>query len=138
MSRTQISTSRGNQKNGLVKLSNQMLKGKRSNTLLSEDYLALLNAPPKLFHPYRLLIMQTLMLHGSVEFRQLRHSIPEITDGKLASHLRVLEKLGYVHCHKEIVRRKLRTSYEITEEGRKDFERLIDSLKKMMAYESKI
>jgi len=112
-----------------------MLKEKRSNTLLTEDYLALLNAPPKLFHPYRLLIVQTLKLHGSVEFRQLRHSIPEITDGKLASHLNVLEKLKYVRYHKEIIDRKLRTSYEITEKGRADFEKLLISLKKMMKYE---
>lgn len=72
------------------------------------------------------------MLHGNVEFRDLRHNVPEITDGNLASHLRVLEKLKYVHFHKEIVNRKIRTSYEITEKGRKAFEQLTDSLHKFL------
>lgn len=116
----------------------QSLRGKSLKKRFSEDYLGLINAPTKLFHPYRLLIMKTLVLHGSVEFRQLRYNIPEITDGNLASHLGVLEKLGYIRCHKEIVNRKLRTSYEITGKGRKDFEQLMKALQKMIEYESKV
>ena len=82
--------------------------------------------------------MKTLMLHGIVEFRQLKHNIPEITDGNLASHLGVLEKLGYVRCHKEVVNRKLRTSYEITAKGRTAFESLRIALKKMVEYDAKV
>jgi len=115
------------------KLSSKSLtRKKRPVTLFPEDYRDLMNAPTKLFHPYRLLIMRTLMLHGNVEFRDLRHNVPEITDGNLASHLRVLEKLEYVRYHKEIVNRKLRTSYEITEQGRKAFEQLANSLHKFL------
>ena len=120
------------------KLYHQSIRGKPIEKLFPEDYLDLINAPTKLFHPYRLLIMKTLVLHGNVEFRQLRHNIPEITDGNLASHLGVMEKTGYVHCHKEIVNRKLRTSYEITEKGRKDFEQLVNSLQKVIAHESNV
>jgi len=119
---------------GFVKLSTQKLRREPSKSLVSEDYLDLIHAPTKLFNPYRLLIMQTLMLHGNVEFRQLRHNIPEMTDGNLASHLRVLEKLGYVHYHKEIVNRMPRTSYEITEEGRNAFGKIVSSLRKMIKY----
>jgi len=119
-------------------LYHQSIRGKPIEKLFPEDYLDLINAPTKLFHPYRLLIMKTLVLHGNVEFRQLRHNIPEITDGNLASHLGVLEKTGYVCCHKEIVNRKLRTSYEITEKGRKDFEQLMNSLQKVIAHESNV
>lgn len=82
--------------------------------------------------------MKTLMLHGTAEFRQLKYNIPEITDGNLASHLGVLEKLGYLRCHKEVVNRKLRTSHEITAKGRKIFEEFKTSLKKMIEDEAKV
>jgi len=113
-------------------LSIQKTGRKPSKSPVPEDYLDLVNAPTKLFHPYRLLIMQTLMFSGNVEFRQLKHSIPGITDGNLASHLRVLEELGYVGYHKEIVNRMPRTSYEITEEGRGAFREIFNSLRKMI------
>jgi DNA-binding HxlR family transcriptional regulator len=119
-------------------LSYQTIGRKRFEKLIREDYLDLIDIPAILFHPYRMLIMQALILHGNVEFRQLKYAIPEMTDGNLASHLRVLERSGYVHCHKEIVDRKLRTSYEITENGRKSFERLKQSLRKMVGNEPNI
>lgn len=103
-----------------------------------EGYLDLMRSPINLFHPYRLLIMQTLLLHGSAEFRQLRCNLPEITDGNLASHLKVLERSGYIHCHKEIVDRKLRTSYEITENGRTAFLQLKNSIEKAIEYGSNV
>jgi len=82
--------------------------------------------------------MKTLTLHGNVEFRQLKHNIPQITDGNLAGHLRLLEKSGYIRCHKEVVNRKLRTSYEITAKGRNAFEQLITALKRMIEHGEKI
>jgi len=119
-------------------LSTHVVGRKRFEKLVHEDYLDLVNVPPILFHPYRMLIMQTLIFHGNAEFRQLKYAIPEMTDGNLASHLRLLERSGYIHCHKEIVDRKLRTSYEITKNGRKSFEQLKQSLKKMIANEPNI
>jgi DNA-binding HxlR family transcriptional regulator len=73
--------------------------------------------------------MKALFYHGNVEFRQLRHTIPNITDGSLASHLKVLEHLQFIKVHKEIVGRKLRTSYEITEYGRNIYKEFENSLK---------
>jgi DNA-binding HxlR family transcriptional regulator len=108
---------------------------KRLGKLVREGYLDLINAPSILFHPYRMLIMKTLFLHENVEFRQLRYSIPEMTDGNLASHLRVLERSGFIDCHKEIVDRKLRTSYEITKKGKNSFLLLQKSLKKAIENE---
>jgi len=119
-------------------LSTQTLGKKPSQKPFHEDDLELLAAPAKLFHPYRMLIMNTLKLHGNVEFRQLKHNIPQITDGNLATHLRVLEKSGYVRCHKEVVNRKLRTSYEITTKGRKTFGQLITALKRMIEHGAKV
>ena len=117
-------------------MSTHSVRRKPIEKLVHEDYLDLVNLPTILFHPYRMLIMQTLIFHGNVEFRELRYGIPEMTDGNLASHLRLLERSGYVRCHKEIVDRKLRTSYEITANGRKSFEELKQSLRKMVADES--
>jgi DNA-binding PadR family transcriptional regulator len=76
--------------------------------------------PPKLFHPYRILILKILATHGEAEFRELKHDL-HLTDGNLATHLRVLEDLRYVKGKKEIVGRKLRTSYTITKEGLRAF-----------------
>lgn len=119
-------------------MSTQTTKRKPLQGLFLEDDFDLTEAPTKLFHPYRMIIMKALMLHGNVEFRQLKHNLPRITDGNLASHLGVLEKSGYVLCHKEVVKRKLRTSYEITKKGRNDFRQLSDSLRKMIGNEPNI
>lgn len=119
-------------------MSIQTTKRKPFHGFFLEDDFDLISAPIKLFHPYRMIIMKAIMLHGNVEFRQLKHNIHGITDGNLASHIGVLEKSGYVRCHKEVVKRKLRTSYEITKKGRKDFRQLKDSLKKMIGNEPKI
>ena len=77
--------------------------------------------PMVLFHPDRMIIMKALFYHGNVDFRHLKYSIPEITDGSLASHLKALERFGFITVHKNVIRRKLRTSYVITDEGRKAF-----------------
>ena len=116
----------------------QTTKRKPFQGLFLEDDSDLIGAPAKLFHPYRLLIMKALVLHGNVEFRQLRHNIPEITDGNLATHLGVLEKLQYVRCHKEVINRKIRTSFEITKDGKDAFKRFVDSLKRLIENEPEI
>ena len=104
-------------------------KRKKPVNLVEEDYLALKTVPMVLFHPDRMIIMKALLYHGNVEFRQLKPNIPKITDGSLASHLKVLDRLDFIKVQKEIIGRKLRTSYEITEYGRKIFMKFEDSLK---------
>jgi len=85
-------------------------------------------APLRLFHPYRILILKILAVHGEAEFRELKHDL-HLTDGNLATHLRVLEKLGYVRVKKEIVDKKLRTSYTMTAEGLEAFRELAHSMR---------
>ena len=104
-------------------------EGEKPRNLVEEDYLALKKVPMVLFHPDRMIILKALFYHGIVEYRQLKHNIPKITDGSLASHLKVLERLDFIKVHKEIIGRKLRTSYEITEYGRGIFRKFEDSLK---------
>jgi DNA-binding HxlR family transcriptional regulator len=115
-----------------VKLAYETIRKKGFEEFVREDYLDLMKTPTVLFHPFRLIVMQTLAFHGNVEYRELKNSIPEITDGNLASHLRALESSGYIRCHKEIVGRKPRTSYEITEKGRNSFEEMKNSLRKLV------
>lgn len=105
------------------------IKRKKPEKLAENNDFALMEIPMVLFHPDRMIIMKALFYHGNVEFRQLRHTIPNITDGGLASHLKVLERLQFIKVHKEIIGRKLRTSYEITDYGRKIFREFEDSLK---------
>jgi DNA-binding HxlR family transcriptional regulator len=104
------------------------IKHGTSRKLIAEDYLSLTDVPPELFNPCRMLIMQDLTRHGIVEYRELKHSIPGMTDGNLASHLKVLEQAGYVQVQKEIVDRKIRTSYEITGKGLKVSKQLMKAL----------
>ena len=108
------------------------IKRNKPDKLAENNDFALMKIPDVLFHSNRMIIMKAIFYHGNVEFRQLRHTIPNITDGSLASHLKVLERLQFITVHKEIIGRKLRTSYEITEYGREIFRKFEDSLKKFV------
>ena len=91
----------------------------------------ILDEPLLLFHPVRILIMKTLARHGQAEFRDLKHSLG-ITDGNLSSNIRSLELKGYVTIHKEIIGRKIRTSFELTDSGMKAFEDFTSKLKEVI------
>lgn len=88
--------------------------------------------PPKLFHPYRIVILKILAAHGEAEFRELKHDL-KLTDGNLAAHLGVLVDLGYVKPKKEIVDRKLRTSYVMTNEGLKAIRDFARTMRKVIS-----
>lgn len=75
----------------------------------------------------RLGIMSILAVGEPREFTSLRSAL-DVTDGNLASHLRVLEEHRYVKMTKDFVKRKPQTSYTITEAGRKAFRDHIEGL----------
>lgn len=77
------------------------------------------------------MILKILYLHGHADFRELKHDL-QITDGNLASHLRALERHGYIEVHKKIVDRKPRTTYELTKNGWDEFERFRTRVVKVM------
>lgn len=106
------------------------MKKKLGDFIRSEDA-GLLKVPAKLFHPYRILILKILYLHGYADFRQLKHDL-QITDGNLASHLRTLENEGYINVYKEILGRKLRTTYELTKKGLITFEQFRSCIGKVI------
>lgn len=68
----------------------------------------------------RLGIMSVLVVGESKDFTTLR-GLLNVTDGNLASHLKVLEEHRFVKVKKEFVGRKPQTSYLVTDTGRKAF-----------------
>lgn len=80
----------------------------------------------KLFNPTRLQLMEELRDSDdeNIPFRELK-GVLGLTDGNLASHLRALQKVGFVTISKSFVGKRPRTSIAITAQG----ERNLDALK---------
>ncbi|BDD08638.1 transcriptional regulator [Fulvitalea axinellae] len=79
----------------------------------------------------RLGIMSVLMVTESADFNHLKESLGA-TDGNLASHLKALEKTGYVSMEKRFVGRKPNTSYSATEQGREAFKKHLSALEALI------
>ena len=79
----------------------------------------------------RLGIMSVLMVNDWVDFTEMKNLL-QVTDGNLASHSTALEKKEYIEIKKEFVGKKPRTSYKITEIGKKAFQEHLAFLEKMM------
>jgi DNA-binding HxlR family transcriptional regulator len=79
----------------------------------------------------RLGIMSVLMVNDSMDFNALKDLL-EVTDGNLASHLKALEGLGYIHTVKQFIGRKPNTSYEITSAGRESFSEHLKALEELL------
>ena len=83
-------------------------------------------------HRVRLGIMSILMVNEWVEFNTLKDTLG-VTDGRLASHIKALEKEQFIDVRKRFVGRKPNTSYRATETGRKAFTGHLDALEKLLA-----
>lgn len=79
----------------------------------------------------RLAIMSTLMVNDEIDYNKLRELL-DVTDGNLASHIKVLEKNGLIITYKKFVGRKPRTSYSATEEGKNVFKTHLDALEEII------
>lgn len=79
----------------------------------------------------RLGIMSVLMVNDWVDFSEMK-SLLEITDGNLASHSNALEKAAYIEVKKEFVGKKPKTSYRVTQNGRKAFTDHLNGLEKLL------
>ncbi len=85
----------------------------------------------KLDNRIRLGIMSILMVNDWVGFAAIKEMLG-LTDGNLASHVKVLEKEGYVELKKEFVGRKPQTSYTVTIAGRKAFNDHLEALESLL------
>lgn len=79
----------------------------------------------------RLGIMSALAARGSLTFGELKE-ILEVTDGNLSVHSSVLEDKGLIKVKKEFEGRKPRTTFSITQKGRKAFADYVDQIERMI------
>lgn len=79
----------------------------------------------------RLGIMSALMVNDWLDFNTIKELLA-VTDGNLSSHVTALESLEYIEVRKEFVGKRPRTSYQVTQPGRKAFTDHIDGLEKLI------
>ena len=79
----------------------------------------------------RLGIMSMLMVNDWVEFKTLKEML-ELTDGRLASHIKSLEENDFIEVRKMFVGKKPQTSYTATIIGRKAFNDHLDALEDLL------
>ena len=79
----------------------------------------------------RLGVMSALIVNDFLDFNTLKE-ILGVTDGNLASHLKALEKNGYVTFRKEFLGRKPNTKYAVTDSGREAFRLHIQAIEKLI------
>lgn len=79
----------------------------------------------------RLGIMSILMVRDYATFGELKELL-DMTDGNLATHLKAIEKEGFLSVNKEFVDRKPQTSYATTKSGRTAFEAHLKALEELI------
>lgn len=82
-------------------------------------------------HRVRLGVMSILMVSDWVDFTTLRDNL-EVSDGNLASHIRALEKEGFVALRKQFIGRRPNTSYQATDVGRQAFAEHLNQLERII------
>ncbi|NJE54428.1 transcriptional regulator [Thermococcus sp. 21S9] len=82
-------------------------------------------------NPIRLGIMLYLLPRRRVLFKELLE-ILEVTPGNLDSHLRALEKAGYVELYKVFADRP-RTAVKLTEKGAEETGKYLKALKEVLS-----
>ena len=75
--------------------------------------------------------MSVLMVNESADFNTLKELL-NLSDGNLASHLKALEKEGYIGVEKSFVDRKPNTRYFMTKEGKTAFNEHLKVLEKLI------
>ena len=79
----------------------------------------------------RLGIMSALMVNESIDFNTLKELL-DVTDGNLASHMKMLEKHKLVEVTKQFIGKKPNTNYSITARGRNIFNSHLGALEQLM------
>ena len=79
----------------------------------------------------RLGIMSILIVNDWVDFKTLKEML-ELTDGRLASHIKGLETEDFIEVRKQFIGKKPNTSYAVTVAGRKAFNYHLDALEQLL------
>ena len=88
----------------------------------------------EIFNPYRLLILFGLREGGFQNFQQLKQFTNIKTDGNLLSHLRSLEKQGFIEYNRFLTGRRPITFYQITDKGKLAFKSVIKNIGPLMQF----
>lgn len=78
----------------------------------------------------RLGIMSALLVNDYLDFNTLKELLG-VTDGNLASHLKYLEKSGYITYKKKFIGRKTNTNYSATTSGIDAFKKHIKAIEQL-------
>jgi DNA-binding HxlR family transcriptional regulator len=66
-------------------------------------------------------IMSALAVNNKLDFNSLKEFL-DVTDGNLASHLKALEKEGFISVEKSFLGKKPHTKYAMAKSGKKAFD----------------
>jgi DNA-binding MarR family transcriptional regulator len=80
---------------------------------------------------YRLAVMSLLMIHASMDFNTLKQLL-DLTDGNLASHIAMLEKMNYLSVAKDESAGRTVTRYYATPLGKKEFTDHLNALEQIL------
>ena len=81
--------------------------------------------------PVRLGVLTALQLDGPLDFTTLKKRLG-VADGTLGLHLEKLEGIGYVRASTVLHGRRPRTTYRLTEGGRKAYGSYLESMRKLL------
>ncbi len=79
----------------------------------------------------RLGIMSVLVTNPEIDFNAIKE-LMDLTDGNLASSLKILEREGYIKVKKQFVGKKPNTRYLCTVAGKKAFAEHLDILEQLI------
>jgi len=75
--------------------------------------------------------MSALAVNDSLDFNSLKEFL-EVTDGNLATHIKKLEKEGFISYEKTFIDNKPNTRYRMTPEGKQSFEEHLKVLEEII------
>lgn len=79
----------------------------------------------------RLGIMSALAVNDTLDFTSLKEYL-DVTDGNLATHIKKLEKEGFIGVEKSFIDNKPNTKYYMTPEGKTAFEEHLNVLEEII------
>lgn len=79
----------------------------------------------------RLVLVSVLAVNDRIDFNSLKEYL-DVTDGNLASHLKALEKEGFISVEKSFIGKKPNTKYSLTREGKIAFTEHLKALEKLI------
>ena len=91
---------------------------------------------PVIHEKTRLAIMTYLISAREASFSELKKELC-LTDGNLNLHMKVLEKNKFITVHKAFVRRRPRTTYQLSARGRRAFESYVSLLEKIISLKTR-